>query len=268
MAAPRDDDLLQVLLETGRPLDVVVPLTSVRQVKTVTAQEFGAVEEAGAEPLLGPDADNAVLARGGDAMLYGDGGAGKTTLLLDLGCHLAAGDDWLGVVVPAPVSVLVVELEGPRQMFRRKVARKLAGWGGSPLDDRLWVWEEPWARFTFGEEPWRAALAEEVQKRNADVVMVGPLTAAGMETAGTLQDVRRFAALMDEVPEVVRSRHGLPDRASREPWRARVGRLGGRRRNLVAPARPRPRQSAAVLPEDALVNRLPPDRAHAAVGSR
>jgi RecA-family ATPase len=34
-------------------------------------------------------------------MVDGDGGVGKTTLTIDLSCHLAAGDDWLGLAVPA-----------------------------------------------------------------------------------------------------------------------------------------------------------------------
>ena len=46
-------------------------------------------------------------------MVYGDGGAGKTTLCLDLACHLAGGDEWLGIDVAAPLSVLLIENEGP-----------------------------------------------------------------------------------------------------------------------------------------------------------
>jgi hypothetical protein len=30
-------------------------------------------------------------------MNYGDGGASKTTLAIDLGSHIAGGDDWLGI---------------------------------------------------------------------------------------------------------------------------------------------------------------------------
>ena len=43
-----------------------------------------------------------MLPEDGDVMIYGDGGASKTTLTIDLGCHLAAGDDWLGIPVPKP----------------------------------------------------------------------------------------------------------------------------------------------------------------------
>ena len=45
-----------------------------------------------------------LIPEGGDVMVYGDGGAGKTTLCLDLACHLAAGDDWLGIPVAAAVA--------------------------------------------------------------------------------------------------------------------------------------------------------------------
>ena len=45
-----------------------------------------------------------LIPEGGDVMIYGDGGASKTTLGIDLACHLAAGDDWLGIAVPRPVA--------------------------------------------------------------------------------------------------------------------------------------------------------------------
>ncbi|OAI56163.1 hypothetical protein AYO48_00035 [Gaiella sp. SCGC AG-212-M14] len=166
--------------------------------EAVSFEAFAAVDEPGANALLG-DADEAVIPENGDVMFYGDGGAGKTTLAIDLACHLAAGDPWLGLPVARPVRVLLLENEGPRPLFRQKARRKLQGWTGSPLEDRLQVIEAPWARFTFDEDACLKALASVVSMREIDVVIVGPVARSGMNEAGTLQEVRDFMALVAEV---------------------------------------------------------------------
>jgi hypothetical protein len=167
-------------------------------IRVVTLAEFTAVDEPGAEPLVG-DEENNLIPEGGKVMAYGDGGAGKTTLTIDLGLHLAAGDDWLGLTIQRQARVLFVENEGPRPLFRAKLRRKLAGWKGSPLGDRVHVLEEPWARFSFAEDDDRAALADVIREREIDVVIIGPVTAAGMLAAGTIQEARAFGDLVDLV---------------------------------------------------------------------
>jgi hypothetical protein len=173
--------------------------------RIVTLDEFIGVDEQGAEALLG-DAGDALIPENGDVMFYGDGGAGKTTLAVDLGCHLAAGDDWLGIRVGRPLCVLFIENEGPRPLFRAKLRRKRDAWTGSPLEGRLLVWEEPWAELTFADPAWRKRLAVDIARLRLDVVIVGPVTASGMEAAGTLQDVRAFAGLLAETRRLSRRR--------------------------------------------------------------
>jgi Bifunctional DNA primase/polymerase, N-terminal/AAA domain len=163
-----------------------------------TLEEFAAVNESGAEALLG-DGGDAVIPAGGDVMVYGDGGAGKTTLCVDLACHLAAGDDWLGIAVARPLTVLLVENEGPRPLFRAKADRKVKGWAGSPLGGRVRIVEAPWATLSFAEETHRAALAQVIADHDCDLVVVGPLACSGMTEAGTLAEVRAFLALIDDV---------------------------------------------------------------------
>ena len=162
------------------------------------AAVFAAVEEDGAKAILGAT-DEALIPEGGDVLTYGDGGAGKTTLMLDLACHLAAGDDWLGVHVAAPVRVLWVENEGPRPLFRAKLRRKLAGWRGSAIDDRLRVIDMPWADLNFADVDRREALVELICENAIDVVIAGPVTRLGMNEAGTLQEVRDFLQLVAQV---------------------------------------------------------------------
>ena len=91
------------------------------ELQAVPLDVFADVNEPGADPLVG-EGDDALIPEDGDVMVYGDGGAGKTTLCIDLACHLAAGDDWLGMPVARPVRVLLVENEGPRPLFRQSCA--------------------------------------------------------------------------------------------------------------------------------------------------
>jgi hypothetical protein len=163
-----------------------------------TLDEFADDPEEPAVPLLG-DGENVLLPEGGDGMMYGDGGAGKTTMLLDAACHFAAGDSWIEWAVPRPLRVLLIENEGPRPFFRAKLRRKRGAWAGSDLGDRLRVLADPWGRFTYADERWREVLADIVRDHDVDVVICGPLTTAGMEAAGTLQEVRAFLDLVDDV---------------------------------------------------------------------
>jgi hypothetical protein len=161
----------------------------------VSLAEFVEVEEGGARAIVGtPEA--ALIPEGGAVMFYGDGGAGKTTLAVDLACHLAAGDPWLGMPVAESVRVLLVENEGPRPLFRRKLERKRQGWAGSELGDRVQVLETPWARITLAKEEHREALAAGLREHAIDVVIAGPVTNFGMNEAGTLQQVRDFMELV------------------------------------------------------------------------
>lgn len=163
-----------------------------------TLDAFADEDEPGAAALVGDDGD-ALIPEGGDVMIFGEGGAGKTTLEIDLACHLAAGDAWLGQTVARPLRVGIVENEGPRPHFRAKLRRKRDAWTGSPLGGRLVVLKRPWATLTLAEETHRAALAAAVRDLELDVVMLGPVTRSGMNEAGTLQETRDFMALVADV---------------------------------------------------------------------
>lgn len=161
-------------------------------VRIVTAEDFAAVHEPGADPIAGEDGE-VLIPEDGDIMIYGDGGASKTTLGIDLAVHLAAGDDWLGASVPRPVRVALIEAEGPRPLFRRKLRNKLDAWHGGAVGDRLHVLETPWGEFRF---PDAEEVADALGQLQVDVLIVGPLTRVGMEELGTLQQVRDFMALI------------------------------------------------------------------------
>jgi len=156
------------------------------------AAVFAKEDEPGAHALVG-DNEDVLVPENGDVMLYGDGGAGKTTLAVDLACHLAAGDDWLGITVARAVRVALIENEGPRPLLRRKVQRKLDGWAGSPIDKgMLRVLREPWAKVSLDRPSIRDALGRAIAKHQFEVVVIGPISGSGMNEAGTLQQVRDF----------------------------------------------------------------------------
>jgi hypothetical protein len=167
-------------------------------VEVDTIEAFSAVEEPGADPLIGRKGD-VLIAEDGDVMVFGAGGSGKTTFVLDGACHLGAGQDWIGLPVPRALRVLMIEVEGPRPLFRAKARRKLGAWDGQPIEGRILILRSPWARFTFADERWRAELARIIEDGRIDVVIAGPLTRIGMESAGTLQETRDFMRLVDDV---------------------------------------------------------------------
>jgi hypothetical protein len=169
-----------------------------RGVQLSSLEAFAHVEEPGADALVG-GRDSALIPEGGDIMVYGDGGAGKTSLVIDGAFHLASGDPWLDIAIARPVRVLLIENEGPRPLFRRKLRRKQDGWKGSPIDGRIFVLESPWARITLADGSWQTELADLVRENSIDVVIAGPVTRLGMDEAGTLQQVRDFMRHVDKV---------------------------------------------------------------------
>jgi hypothetical protein len=163
----------------------------------VTAMAFAAVDEPGADALVGLKGES-LVPESGDTMVYGDGGTAKTTLTHDLGCHLAAGDPWLGVPIGKAVNVLIIESEGPRPLLRDKIESKLASWKGSTIKpSRLTILEDPWGAIDFTDKADRAKLAAMILKHEIDVVIAGPVTRLGMNEAGTLQEVRDFMGCLN-----------------------------------------------------------------------
>lgn len=191
-------DVVETRDETRSFSDVPVELP---ELHFVDAAAFSDEDEEGADALVG-DNDNVFIPEGGDVMFYGDGGAGKTTLMVDLALHLAAGDDWLGIPVGRPIRVAIIENEGPRPLFRAKLRRKLRAWEGSEgsaLGGRLLLLEEPWSKVSLDNTAIRNALAAKVAELELDALLVGPVTRSGMNEAGTLQQVRDYANLIDKV---------------------------------------------------------------------
>jgi hypothetical protein len=168
-------------------------------VRVVPFDDFISSDEPDGDPLLGTSEETA-LSVGGKLVAYGTGGAGKTTLAIDGMAHMAAGaDEWLGIAIPRPVRFVVIENEGPRGQFRRKLRAKREAWTGASFGENVRVLEEPWSRFTFDEASHRGALAEALNDFGADVLLCGPLTTLGMIGGGTPDEVNAFDGLLGEL---------------------------------------------------------------------
>jgi AAA domain len=169
------------------------------RIKLVGLNAFVSTEEEGTEPLVGHGKDANLIPANGIAVFYGRGGAGKTTRIVDLGFSLATGTDWIGFPVPRAVKVLIIE-EGPRPLFRHKLGRKLSSWTGptANLDEQLYIYERPWGKFKFTDEGLREDLAELVNDKQIDVIIVGPIKKIGFRGGGTPDDVETFMQSVDE----------------------------------------------------------------------
>lgn len=167
---------------------------------TFTAiEQFAAVDEPGAEPLASATAGGVVIPANGTVIVYGDGGAGKTTLAIDLCFALAAGESWLNIIETGrPLRIAIIENEGPRQEFRKKLERKIVA-TGARLDGRITVLEEPWAEFSFALEQHRVAIAQAIDEHELDLLVVGPIASVGMVGGGTPDEIRAFEQLLANV---------------------------------------------------------------------
>jgi hypothetical protein len=160
----------------------------------LTGAEFMQREFPTAEPLLG-QAGEILLAAGSLLMVYGADGSGKT---IDAIAHLASGTDWLGVPVPRPVRICVIENEGPPDLFKQKLARKVESWSGPPFLPNLYFYVQPWGEFSFADPDCRAALAEFCEEHAIDVVTANPTLGLGVSSSGRPDETQQFVDWLTE----------------------------------------------------------------------
>jgi hypothetical protein len=155
---------------------------------------FIAQRVAGAAPLIGTPDDN-VLPSGGLMLTGGLAGAGKTTLAIDGAFHLASGVDWLGLKVPEALRVLILENEGPREPFRRKLERKHETWRHAMLGE-IYVNVFNWGSLTLKDSDTRQRLGQYLEAMSIDLVIADPLGGLGMDGVGSPADTRAFVDLL------------------------------------------------------------------------
>jgi hypothetical protein len=144
-----------------------------------------------AEPLLG-EPGAIFLAVGSLLMVYGADGSGKSTWTIDGIAHLAAGRDWLGIPVPRPVRIAIIENEGPPSLFQAKLAAKIETWDGDPFADNLFVCSGPWGEFSFADADARAALNAFCAEHQIDLVTANPTLGLGVAASGRPDETQQF----------------------------------------------------------------------------
>lgn len=149
------------------------------------------------EPILADADGRAVIGHRSLTLLGALGGHGKTTLFIDLALHLAAGVDWGPFQVPAPVSILMIENEGPEDLFAEKLAARHATFAHE-LRGRFDVCVFDWGGFNLGEDVHRERLANEIAEKGYELVFGDPLDSLGIIGVGSPEDTRDFLALMKE----------------------------------------------------------------------
>ena len=114
--------------------------------------------------------------------------------MVDGALHLASGVDWLGFTVPQPLNVLLVENEGSREMFRRKLEAKSEGWPHE-LKGKVAIYTFDWGGFDLRSEKTRSRVRAFVEENGIDLVFGDPLDSCGFEGVGSPEDTRDFMAL-------------------------------------------------------------------------
>jgi hypothetical protein len=164
---------------------------------SLSIADFIALEREQAEPLITDTDGRVLIARKSLTLLGGLGGGGKTTFFVELALHLAAGVDYLGFKIPAPASVLLIENEGPEEMFAAKLEAKLASFEHE-LEKRVAVCTVDWGGFTLGDGTIRERLREDIVKHEYDLIFGDPLDSLGIEGVGSPADTRKFLERLKE----------------------------------------------------------------------
>jgi hypothetical protein len=160
-------------------------------------REFVDLEREHSEPMLADGDGRAIVGFLSLVLLGALGGHGKTTWGVDLFLHMAAGVDYPPFTVPRPVSILLVENEGPEQLFADKLRSRLEHFPHD-LKARLDVCTFDWGGFSLADEVHRERLIHEIADKGYDLVFGDPLDSLGIEGVGSPEDTRKFLALMKQ----------------------------------------------------------------------
>ncbi|MEK6271476.1 MAG: AAA family ATPase [Actinomycetota bacterium] len=150
--------------------------------------EFIANKQDAPEPLLGTEDDN-ILPAHGLGLVIGKGGKGKTTFVIDLILHLASGVDFLGLKVERPLNIMMIENEGPREPFRRKLERKLESWPHE-IKGLIAIHTENWGLARLDLPGVVDRLNAYCTEHEIDLVVGDPLDSLGMDGEGSPSETR------------------------------------------------------------------------------
>lgn len=188
------DELLERARGAVTELEQALPRDPIR---LSWGKDFIAQQTDTVDVLLG-SGDDKVLPAHGFCLVYGKGGQGKTTLTLTAVASLASATAWLGITVPRPVRVCMIENEGPKAPFIEKIARFAGQWEGPDFLHNLALYEEPWGRYSVADRGMRDDLLAFTREQNIDVVVAGPLRGLGIEGPGAPTETDAFLGLLKD----------------------------------------------------------------------
>jgi hypothetical protein len=93
------------------------------------------------------------------------------------------------------VSILIIENEGPEELFAEKLEARLATFPHE-LKARLDVCTVDWGGFSLASDPLREVLTREIAEKQYDLVFGDPLDSLGIAGVGSPEDTRVFLDLM------------------------------------------------------------------------
>jgi putative DNA primase/helicase len=163
----------------------------------LSIREFIVLEREQREPLLADVDGRAVVGRNSLTLCGALGGHGKTTWFVDVALHMAAGIDYPPFTVPRPVSILMIENEGPEELFAKKLKARLASFSHE-LKAHLDVCTFDWGGFSLADDAQRERLNRAITAKGYDLVFGDPLDSLGIDGVGSPEDTRKFLALMKE----------------------------------------------------------------------
>jgi AAA domain len=220
-------------LAAGLSLEQLEPLPSAAQSPAedelpfaMPIREFIVREREYAEPLLADADGRAAIGRNSLTLLGALGGHGKTTFFIDLALHLAAGVDYPPYTVPRPASILLIENEGPEDLFAAKLEARLASFPHE-LKARLDVCVYDWGGFSLRAEEARERLTREIAEKGYDLVFGDPLDSLGIEGVGSPEDTRKFLELMKETGLNKRTAWWLNTHPRKEETREALNEISG-----------------------------------------
>jgi AAA domain len=135
------------------------------------------------------------LPTGGLLLVVASGGKGKTTFSIDGVFHMASGLAFVGIPVLRPLRILIIENEGPREPFRRKLERKSQAWTDQ-VAGAIFVKTLNWGDCMLDDSEERKRLRAFIEQEHIDLVVGDPLDSMGLEGVGSPKDTREFMKLL------------------------------------------------------------------------